>query len=62
VASLTIWENIGAVEALTSSPSYRRTVRELTESGLLAGEQPEEVFEIEGANLRADALLRALGS
>ena len=62
VASLTIWENIGAVEALTSSPSYRRTVRELTESGLLAGEQSEEVFEIEGANLRADALLRALGS
>jgi heme-degrading monooxygenase HmoA len=62
VASLTIWENIGAVEALTSSPSYRRTVRELTESGLLAGEPSEEVFEIEGANLRADALLRALGS
>ena len=61
-ASLTIWEDRGTVEALTSSPSYRRTVRELTESGLLVGEQSEEVFEIEGANLRADALLRALGS
>jgi heme-degrading monooxygenase HmoA len=61
-SSLTIWGDAGAVEALESSPSHRRTTRELTESRLLAGEQSEEVFEIEGANLRADALLRALGS
>jgi heme-degrading monooxygenase HmoA len=37
-ASLTIWEDRGAVEALESSPSYRRTVRELAEGGLLERE------------------------
>ena len=61
-ASLTLWEDTGAVEALASSPSYRRTVRELEESGLLAGEQWEEVFEVEGGDLRPEALLGALGS
>jgi heme-degrading monooxygenase HmoA len=60
-ASLTIWEDRGAVDALASSPSYQRTVRELEESGLLAGEQSEEVFEVTGGDLRPDALLRALG-
>jgi heme-degrading monooxygenase HmoA len=60
-ASLTLWEDTGAVEALTSSPSYQRTVRELEESGLLAGEQSEEALEVEGGNLRPAALLRALG-
>ena len=61
-ASITIWEDTGAVDALASSPSYRRTVRELEESGLLAREQSEEVFEVTGGDLRPDALLRALGS
>lgn len=60
-ASLTIWEDTGAVEALTSSPSYRRTARELAESGLLRGEHSEEVYEIEGGDLRPEALLGALG-
>jgi len=60
-ASITIWEDRGAVEAVTSSPSYRRTARELEEGGLLAGEQSEVVFEVEGGDLRPDALLRALG-
>jgi len=60
-ASLTIWEDTGAVEALASSPSHRRTVRELEESGLLAGEQSEEVFEVEGGNFRPEALLGTLG-
>jgi heme-degrading monooxygenase HmoA len=61
-ASLTVWEDRGAVEALTSSPSYRRTARELAESDLLAGEQSEEVFEVEGGDLRPEALQGALGS
>jgi heme-degrading monooxygenase HmoA len=61
-ASLTIWEDTGAVEALINSPSYRRTARELAESGLLAGGQSEEVFEVEGGDLRPEALLGALGS
>ena len=61
-ASLTIWEDTGAVEALASSPSYRRTVRELEESDLLTGEQSEEVIEVVGEELRPEALLGALGS
>ena len=61
-ASLTLWEDRGTVEALTSSPSYRRTARELAESDLLAGEQSEEVFEVEGGDLRPEALVGALGS
>ena len=59
-ASLTIWEDRGAVQALASSPSYQRTAYELAQSGMLAAEQSEEVFEVEGGNLRSDALLRAL--
>jgi heme-degrading monooxygenase HmoA len=61
-ASLTIWEDSGAVEAVESSPSYRRVVRELVGRDLLAGEQSEEVFEVEGGDLRAETLLVALGS
>jgi heme-degrading monooxygenase HmoA len=61
-ASLTIWEDSGAVEAVESSPSYQRVVRELMGSDLLAGEQSEEVFEVEGGDLRAETLVGALGS
>ena len=61
-ASLTVWEDEGTVEALTSSPSYRQTARELAESDLLAGKQSEEVFEVEGGDFRSEALLGALGS
>jgi heme-degrading monooxygenase HmoA len=61
-ASITIWEDVGAVEALGSSPSYRETTRDLARSGLLTGEPSVEVFEVEGGDLRPDALLRALGS
>ncbi len=61
-ASLTVWEDGGTVEALTSSPSYRQTARELAESDLLAEKQSEEVFEVEGRDLRPEALVGALGS
>jgi heme-degrading monooxygenase HmoA len=61
-ASLTVWEDRGAVAALTSSPSYGRSARELAESDLLAGKQSEEVFEVEGGDLRPEALIGALGS
>ena len=60
--TLTVWEDKGALEALTSSPSYRRTARELVESDLLVGKQSEEVFEVEGGDLLPEALLEALGS
>ena len=61
-ASITIWEDTGAVAALSSSPSYRLAVRELAESGLVAGERSEEVFGVEGGYFRPEALLGALGS
>jgi heme-degrading monooxygenase HmoA len=58
-ASLTIWEDGGAVEALQSSPSYRETVHELAESALLAGNESVEVLEVEGGDLRPEALVWA---
>ena len=36
-ASITIWEDMGAVAALESSPSYQRTACELFEGNLLVG-------------------------
>ena len=59
-ASITVWEDRGAVEALQSSPSYRETTRELAESELLAGEQAVEVLEVEGGDLRPEALMGTL--
>ncbi|MDQ5818435.1 MAG: antibiotic biosynthesis monooxygenase [Actinomycetota bacterium] len=59
-ASLTIWEDKGAVEALKSSPSYRETTHELAESALLAGNESVEVLEVEGGDLRPEALVGTL--
>ncbi len=59
-ASITIWEDAGAVQALQSSPSYRRTTRELAEGGLLAGEKSVELLEVEDGELRPEALLGTL--
>ena len=55
-ASITIWEDAGAVEALASSPSYRETTRDLAESVLLAGTESVETLEVEGGALRPEAL------
>ncbi len=60
VSSLTIWEDAGAVEALQSSPSYRETTHELAESALLAGSESVAIFEVEGGDLRPEALARVL--
>jgi heme-degrading monooxygenase HmoA len=60
VASITIWEDAGAVDALQSSPSYRELTHQLAESALLAGDESVEVFEVEGGDLRPEALVRAL--
>jgi heme-degrading monooxygenase HmoA len=60
VASLTLWEDSGAVEALTSSPSYREITHELAENAVLAGDHSVEVLEVEGGDLRLEALLGAL--
>jgi heme-degrading monooxygenase HmoA len=59
-ASLTIWEDAGAVDALQSSPSYREITHELAQSALLAGDESVEVLEVEGGDLRPEALARAL--
>lgn len=59
-ASVTIWEDGGTVEALESSPSYRGTDRELAESGLLAGRQSVETFEVAGGILRPEPLISSL--
>ena len=59
-SSLTIWGDAGAVEALESSPSYRETAHELAESALLAGSESVVIFEVEGGDLRPEALVRAL--
>ena len=58
--SITIWEDRGTVDALESSPSYRKTTQELANSGLLGGEQSVEVLEVEGGDLRPEALVGAL--
>ncbi len=59
-ASLTLWEDAGAVEALESSPSYREITHELAESALVVGNESVEVFEVESGDLRPEALMRAL--
>jgi len=59
-ASLTIWEDAGAVEALQSSPSYREITNELAESALLTGNESVEIIEVEGGDLCPEALVRAL--
>ena len=59
-ASLTVWEDAGALEALQSSPSYQEITHELAESALQAGAQTMEVFEIEGGDLRPEALVKSL--
>lgn len=59
-ASLTMWEDRGTVEALESSPSYRRITRDLAESGLLVGDQSVEDFEVAGGTLRPHLLIALL--
>ena len=73
-ASITIWEDRGAVEASESSPSYRRTARELADSGLLLAGEPSVkippqthmvsqirgLLEVEGGDLRPEALVGIL--
>jgi heme-degrading monooxygenase HmoA len=59
--SLSVWEDRGAVEALDSSPSYRRTARELAKRRLLEGGHSVEVLEVGGGELRPEAFMGALG-
>jgi heme-degrading monooxygenase HmoA len=45
---LTFWENVGAVDELGRSPTYRETVDALLASGILTGEQTVEVLDVHG--------------
>lgn len=58
---LTLWEDSGSAEALSSSPSYRRLTRELTERGLLFGEPSVAVWDVQGGTFRLEAFADALG-
>jgi heme-degrading monooxygenase HmoA len=55
-AALTIWGGLESAQALSTSESYRHTVRELEATGLLKGEQSVEVFEVKGGFLRSEAV------
>ncbi len=59
-AALTLWEDMAAVEALTTSPSYLRTVQVLVNTGLLIGEQSVDVFEVKGGRLRWEEIAKML--
>ena len=61
-AVLTLWENEKAVVELEASPLYRKTVEVILGSGLLAGEQSVEVFEVHGGQVLAGELAARLGS
>jgi heme-degrading monooxygenase HmoA len=58
--SITVWEDNVALEALESSPSYRKTTRELAESGLLAGASSTEILDVASGELRVEALVGTL--
>lgn len=58
--SITFWEDNVALEALESSPSYRKTTRELAESGLLADAPSTEILDAASGELRVEALAGSL--
>lgn len=60
VVSITVWDDQGTVEALESSPSYRTTTHELVGRELLNDKPSVELLEVEGGDLRAEALAAAL--
>ncbi len=55
-AALTMWENVQAVTALSTSESYQQTVRRLEATGLLKAEQSAEVFDIKGGFITSERL------
>jgi heme-degrading monooxygenase HmoA len=60
-AVLTLWEDEKAIEELEASSFYRKTVEVILGSGLLAGEQSVEVFEVHGGQVLAGELAARLG-
>lgn len=59
--SITIWEDLGTVEALESSPSYGRMAREPSKRGLLMNAPRVDLLEVDSGDLRLEALATALG-
>jgi heme-degrading monooxygenase HmoA len=50
-AVISLWEDAAAAEALESSPSYRETVKRITQAGFLVGPQSVEVFDVNGGDM-----------
>jgi heme-degrading monooxygenase HmoA len=48
---ISFWENADATQALETSPTYRETVRRITQAGFLNGPQSVEVFEVHGGDV-----------
>ena len=57
-AALSLWEDMGAVDALATSPTYQETVSQLRATGLLRGQQSVEIFEARGGTVRSEALVK----
>jgi heme-degrading monooxygenase HmoA len=45
---VTLWETMRAAEAISASPLYQRTVRDIMAAGFLRSEGSVEVFEAHG--------------
>ena len=50
---ITLWDDLGAIEALENSESYQNTVAAIAATGFLEGNSSVDVFELEGATLDA---------
>lgn len=59
--ALSLWQDESAVAGLSSSPSYRDTVRRLEDSGVLLGSPSLEAFEVHGGFLDGDVLIPKTG-
>ncbi len=49
--TLSLWEDMAAIEALDHSETYQQTVKDIHASGLIRGEQSIEVFAVFGGTL-----------
>jgi heme-degrading monooxygenase HmoA len=48
---ITLWDDLGAIEALENSESYQDTVAAIAATGFLEGDSSVSVFELQGAML-----------
>jgi quinol monooxygenase YgiN len=58
-ATISIWENMKAIEKLRDSSSYNETVEKIVATGMLEGEQSVEIFEMFGGFLSFDDVAKS---